>query len=283
MQTSIQYRNPERAPTPTEPTSLLLRTVTGNRFPRKCSCGCGQPIPRDPGIRLVADFGAPRPYPAYLREHSPDFGTYRGRPRSRVDLAQVPGFVTADELHARPREVADEPVNGPAADPAHSEADVSPSPQAGRPWASGQLVFNAGQFESAGSGFADYAKDGETGERLRARVNPLSLEYLEQKVIALRQLHEKLRNRLGGASFGDVIVRSRPANARGGHVFDFRLRILKIGRSPTSGSRTRSHRSWRTRGARASARPNRRGCCRPTLRVFGRDGRRGHMATTYLL
>ena len=121
----------------------------------------------------------------------------------------MPGFVTASELRERDPATADEPSNGPAPDPAHSEADASPSPQAGRPWSSGQLVFNAGQFESARSGFADYAGDGETGEQLRARVNGVILEDLEQKVIALRQLHEKLRERLGGASLGDVV--GRPA------------------------------------------------------------------------
>jgi hypothetical protein len=50
---------------PTEPAATpapRLRTVTGNPFPRKCSCGCGHPIPRDPAIRYVVDFGAPRPY-----------------------------------------------------------------------------------------------------------------------------------------------------------------------------------------------------------------------------
>ncbi len=38
-------RNPpaERDPTPTDANhgAPRLRTVTGNRFPRKCSCGCG--------------------------------------------------------------------------------------------------------------------------------------------------------------------------------------------------------------------------------------------------
>ena len=72
MQTIIQNPNAER-PTPTEPVvEQRLRTVTGNRFPRKCACGCGLGIPRDPEIRYVVDFGSLRPYPAYLREHSPD-------------------------------------------------------------------------------------------------------------------------------------------------------------------------------------------------------------------
>ena len=70
---------------PTEPTTSRLRTVTGNRFPRKCACGCGFQIPRDPEVRYVVDFGSAKPYPAYLREHSPDYGTYRGKPRARED------------------------------------------------------------------------------------------------------------------------------------------------------------------------------------------------------
>ena len=93
---------------------------------------------------------------------------------------------------------------------AHEDAETTASPEAGRPWASGQLVFNAGQFESARSGFADYAKDGETGEQLRKRVNRIILEDLEQKVLALRALHAKLRDLDAGESFGGVVARSRP-------------------------------------------------------------------------
>jgi hypothetical protein len=62
MQRSTPPATPA-APTPTEPAATTvprLRTVTGNPFPRTCSCG--QPIPRDLAIRYVVDFGAPRPY-----------------------------------------------------------------------------------------------------------------------------------------------------------------------------------------------------------------------------
>jgi hypothetical protein len=97
-----------------------------------------------------------------------------------------------------------------AADPAHSEADASPSPESGRPWASGQLVFNAGSFESARSAFADYATDEETASQLRTRVNKVILEDLEQKVLALRALHAKLRDLDAGEAFGDVVARARP-------------------------------------------------------------------------
>ncbi len=69
----------------------------------------------------------------------------------------------------------------------------------------------AGQFESARSGFADYARDGETDQQLRTRVSHVILEDLEQEVIALHQLHEKLRDRLGGPSFGDLVARGRPS------------------------------------------------------------------------
>ncbi len=141
-QASIQSPTRESQP-PTEPTATVsrLRTVTGNRFPRKCACGCGFQIPRDPEIRYVVDFGGQRPYPAYLREHSPDFGSYRGRPRDRVDLASVPGFVPASALLAKPAESKPPVELDFTTDPTHSEADASPSVEAGRPWASGQLVF----------------------------------------------------------------------------------------------------------------------------------------------
>ena len=214
MSASVYHPTAER-PTPTEPSQGVsrLRTVTGNRFPRKCSCGCGRPIARDPEIRYVVDFGAPRPYPAYLREHSPDYGTYRGgaRAQSRPAGSELPGFVRASELPLNPAEVEISIETEGTSDPAHSEPDASPSPEAGRPWASGQLVFNAGSFESARSGFADYAKDGESPAQLRGRVNRIILDDLEQKVLALRALHEKLRDRLEGPSFGDRVARARSA------------------------------------------------------------------------
>jgi len=73
--------DPEPDP-PTEPTRSRLRTVTGNRFPRKWACGCGFGIPRDAEVRYVVDFGAARPYPAHLCEHSPDHGPTKVRPAS---------------------------------------------------------------------------------------------------------------------------------------------------------------------------------------------------------
>jgi hypothetical protein len=91
MQSITQPRS--EPPTPNDAKTMggssRLRTVTGNRFPRKCSCGCGQPIPRDLDIRYVVDFGAPRPYPAYLREHSPDFGTYQGADRALAERSST--------------------------------------------------------------------------------------------------------------------------------------------------------------------------------------------------
>ncbi|MGI0156750.1 MAG: hypothetical protein ACREDE_11555, partial [Thermoplasmata archaeon] len=152
MQQSIQQPTREQ-PTPTEPaTSSRLRTVTGNRFPRKCACGCGHAIPRDPEIRYVVDFGTAKPYPAYLREHSPDYGNYHGRARSSEDATAVLGFRPASEILRESSATR-------ARETAHEDAEATASPEAGRPCASGQLVFNAGQFESARSGFADYSRD----------------------------------------------------------------------------------------------------------------------------
>jgi len=41
-------------------------------------------------------------------------------------------------------------------------------------------------------------------------VNRVILEDLEQKVLALRALHEKLRDVTAGPSLGDVVARGRP-------------------------------------------------------------------------
>jgi hypothetical protein len=217
MPASIQYQR-QSTPPPTTPANQThrFRTVTGNPFPRRCSCGCSRTIPRDPEIRYVVDFGAAKPYPTYLREHSPDAASYRGTPQIRElrALAAVPGFVPASQLDPGPSEDLEEKETDPEASSTpvhgHADADASPSPEAGRPWACGQLVFNAGSFESARSGFADYAKDGEAAEQLRARVNRIIFEDLEQKVLALRALHVKLRAFDAGPSFGDIVARSRP-------------------------------------------------------------------------
>jgi len=215
MQTIVQSST-RGSQTPTELTTTVsrLRTVTGNRFPRKCACGCGFQIPRDPEVRYVVDFGTARPYPAFLREHSPDYGTYRGKPRAREDAEPLPGFIRASDLPRPPPSPKPPVAPRPTIEVAHEKAETTTSPEAGRAWASGQLVFNAGQFESARSGFADYARDGETAKELRARVNRTILEDLEEKVMALRQLHQKLRDRDAGESFGDVVARSRPVASR---------------------------------------------------------------------
>ena len=135
----------------------------------------------------MVDFGAPRPHPAYLREHSPDYGTYHGgrARKSEDDFGQVPGFKSGAEILRESATIHEHEV-------AHEDAETTASLEAGRPWASGQLVFNAGQFESARSGFADYARDGETAAQLRSRVNRITLEDLEAKVLALRALHARL-------------------------------------------------------------------------------------------
>lgn len=199
------------APAPADlaqPTAARLRTVTGNRWPRKCACGCGFPIPRAPEIRYVVDFGAPRPYPAFLREHSPDYRAGTSAPRTTASSG--PAIVLASALPPESAPPTPASLVRPIQPAPQEDAPSSPSPEAGRAWASGQLVFNAGSFESARSGFADYAREGETGAQLRARVNKVLLEDLEQKVLALRALHEKLRDRLAGPSFGDVVARGHP-------------------------------------------------------------------------
>jgi hypothetical protein len=98
MRHSISCPTPER-PTPTEPAaSSRLRTVTGNRFPRKCACGCGLGIPRDPEIRYVVDFGAAGPCHAYLREHSHDYESNRRHARNTEEDNSVSRLVAASSL-----------------------------------------------------------------------------------------------------------------------------------------------------------------------------------------
>lgn len=72
MQQSVQ--NPTRVNYMLkEPAAVSrLRTVTENRFPRRCACDCGFQIPRVPEVWYVVNLGAARPYPAYLREPSSD-------------------------------------------------------------------------------------------------------------------------------------------------------------------------------------------------------------------
>ena len=76
----------------------------------------------------------------------------------------------------------------------------------------GPIVFrypDPGSFECARSGFADYARDGETAEQLRACVNRVILEDLEQKVVSLRALYAKLRDLGEGENFGGTVARAR--------------------------------------------------------------------------
>jgi len=75
-------------------------------------------------------------------------------------------------------------------------------------------VFNAGSFESARSGFADYTRDGESAKELRARVNRTILGDLEQKVLDLRASQLKLRDLDAVENLGGVVAHSRPATTR---------------------------------------------------------------------
>jgi hypothetical protein len=99
MAQSIQSSGPLRE-TANDPTAAVprLRTVTVNKFPHQCACGCGLGIPRDREIRYVVDFGTTKPCPAYLREHSPDYATLYGLRAKKEDAAPVPGFRPASEL-----------------------------------------------------------------------------------------------------------------------------------------------------------------------------------------
>lgn len=176
------------------------------------------------GVPLRGRLRVARPYPAYVREHSPDYGTYQGGRvrKTEDDIGQVPGFKIGTEILRESAATRRRKVS-------HEDAKTTASSEAGRAWASGQLVFNAGSIESAQSGFADYAADYESAKELRARVNRTILEDLEARVLALRALHTRLRDMDAGESFGDIVARSRPESemlsARGQPWFPRGVRV----------------------------------------------------------
>ncbi|MDE1838082.1 MAG: hypothetical protein KGJ23_15900 [Euryarchaeota archaeon] len=204
---------------------MKLRTVTGNRYPVKCACSaaCGQEIPAGADVKVVIDLDTSRPRLSYLPAHSPDAGKWRGNGSNGSSVSSVPsnggnshstGFTPASALPAAspapPAPPA--PPKTPAPPPLALSAlagasDPAPSASAGVDWATSQLTFNAGPYESAKAGYAAYALPGETGEQLRARVHRVVLEDLEHQVRGIRELHEHL---------GDTAIRtSSPARAAG--------------------------------------------------------------------
>ena len=124
------------------------------------------------------------------------------------------GFQPASALPAPPPKAPEPPAQpyGPAPTPlallgSAGASEPSPNPNSGATWATSSLTFNAGAYESAKSGFADFAKPGETPEALRQRVNAVVLSDIEIQVKAMRELHERL---------GDVPLRTSSPAPRAG-------------------------------------------------------------------
>lgn len=190
--------------------------MRGTRFPTKCACGCAQRIPPDPDLKVVVDFETSRPRLTYLPTHSPDYpsrdhGVSSGAEAIQSDLFEsASAFVARAEARQTASPSAPRPPTPakPAPELAHASADATASPQAGRPWATSQLTFNAGQFESVRFGYADYARDGENEAQLRSRVHEIVLTEVEHQVRAVRALHERLGDRTTSNAF------ARPSVAR---------------------------------------------------------------------
>ena len=180
----------------------------------------GRVLPREPG---------PGPSAASPGSGSlgPDAGSWKGNgsttsPNAGSSTSQpsnggnghATGFVPASALPPSPPKAPDPPAqpSGPTPVPlallgSAAASEPSPSATVGVPWATSSLTFNAGSYESAKSGFADYSRPGETAEQLRERVNRVVLEDLEGSVRAMRELHERL---------GDTPARTTsPARAAG--------------------------------------------------------------------
>ena len=187
---------------------MRLRTLTGQRWPAKCADGCGAVIPPGPDVKVVVDFES-HPRKTWIPEHSPDAGTWKGNgpaaspAPSNGGNGHSTGFTPANALPAVPPTPPTPTVPPKAPPPAvpsvplallasTGSADATPNPASGVPWATASLTFNAGSFESARAGFADYALPGESGEQLRVRVHRVVLEDLERQVRAMRELHERL-------------------------------------------------------------------------------------------
>ena len=195
------------------------------------SSGVGRVLPREPGP-------GPSVASAATGSLGPDAGTWKGigpaasPAPSNGGIGHSTGFTPANALPAVPP-TPPTPTAPPKAPPpavpsvplallaSTGSADATPNPSAGVPWATASLTFNAGSFESARAGLADYAQPGETCEQLRARISRLVLEDLERSVRAMRELHERLSDSSGGV--GRVLPKgpgpSPPASLPSGGPF----------------------------------------------------------------
>ncbi len=196
---------------------MRLRTVTGHALPHQVCVrlrSTHSARPRPQGGRGLRDFPPASHLPAHAlaRLRSPRSSRSRERGGSRASRSlraclRVCGPGRSERIAAPSAPRPPTPAK-PTPELAHASADATASPQAGRAWATSQLTFNAGQFESVLFGYADYARDGENEAQLRSRVHEVVLAEVEQQVRAVRALHERLGDRGVGSAF------VRPSAAR---------------------------------------------------------------------
>jgi hypothetical protein len=200
---------------------MRLRTVTGNRYETRCQCGsCSEVIPPSDTIKVVIDLDLPAGKRTFLFAHSPDAAKWKGNGSAPTPApsnggnGHATGFTPASALPAPSPKAPEPPVvpTGPSPIPlallgSAGASEPTPNPNSGATWATSSLTFNAGAYESAKSGFADFAKPGETPEALRQRVNAVVLADIEFQVRAMRELHERL---------GDVPTRTSSPAPRAG-------------------------------------------------------------------
>ena len=200
---------------------MRLRTVTGNRYETPCQCGCSGLVPKSDTVKVVIDLDLPSGKRTYLFAHSPDAGKRNWSNGSASNSApsnggngHSAGLTPASAIPAAPPKAPEPPTRPSETTPvplallgSSGASEPTPSATAGVPWATSSLTFNAGAYESAKRGFADYSRPGETAEQLRERVNRVVLEDLERSVRAMRELHERL---------GDVPLRTSSPAPRAG-------------------------------------------------------------------
>ena len=118
-------------------------------------------------------------------------------------FTQVPGFKTGTGILRESATTWEREV-------AHEDADVTASPELGRPWAS---PCSTRVSSSSRAGGSRITLAPATWGAAPDRREPDPLEEVEQKVFALRALHAEPGEAEGGTSFGETVAPSRPSGA----------------------------------------------------------------------
>ncbi len=191
---------------------MKLRTLTGQRWPAKCSDGCGAEIPAGADVKVVVDLES-RPRKAWLPEHSPDAGTWnrRGGGNGGSSTSRAPAGPTSSPGNGAPASPSSISRGPSGAAPTTEEEDETPSPSptgpAGRASLGGDRPFSSGWITLSGARaggpegrsmgsvhveLGDHPRAGEDLLSLTARLNAALEADLRAKVQLLVNIHRDL-------------------------------------------------------------------------------------------